>query len=283
MLKIILRRIFEVVTMPFAIYVLLDSPRINHDYRLYGIKKWMLGLKMFRNTLRIKSGSSYKAHLAIAVKLLELPPPSTLPGVVVECGTWKGASAANISLVCKITGRRLFVFDSFQGLPSDAFMNKSEMGEYSKGDFIGTLLEVRENIKRYGSVDSCTFIEGWFDETLPKFTEPVVIAWLDVDLAHSLEVCVKNLWQRLVDGGYIFTDEAVDLRYVGLFWSESWWKENFGSNPPGLIGSGTGLSLGNFYLGPVEDLKLHSLWHAGSAAYTRKGFVGTWYGQKADA
>ena len=37
--------------------------------------------------------------------------------------------------------------------------------------------------------------------------------------------------------------------YSTLFWSEKFWAKNFGRTPPGLMGSGTGISLGEFYLG----------------------------------
>ncbi len=50
----------------------------------------------------------------MALKLLETPPE--VGGIVIECGTWKGASTSNLSLVCKIVGRRLKIYDSFQGL-----------------------------------------------------------------------------------------------------------------------------------------------------------------------
>ncbi len=69
---------------------------------------------MFVNTVRIESGSSFRGHLVMALKLLETPPE--VGGIVIECGTWKGASTANLSLVCKLVGRRLKIYDSFQGI-----------------------------------------------------------------------------------------------------------------------------------------------------------------------
>jgi O-methyltransferase len=43
--------------------------------------------------------------------------PRSTPGSVVECGCYVGGSTANLSLVCAATGRKLIIFDSFQGLP----------------------------------------------------------------------------------------------------------------------------------------------------------------------
>jgi len=269
--------VFYVLQVPFATFALLSSKKIHPAYDLSFVKKLRLGLRMFLNTLRIETGSTYKAHLVMALKLFELPPPSEVPGDVVECGTWKGGSAANLSIVCKIVGRKLIVCDSFEGLPKP-LLNTPDSREYSKGDYCGTLPEVKENIARCGEIDVCEFVEGWFEKTLPGLDLPIVLAWVDVDLESSLETCVLNLWPLLSERGLMFFDECVGLGYVALFFSERWWRDHFDRNPPGLIGAGTGLGLGNFYAGPYEEIEDHPQQHAGTAGYTQKSFEGYWSG-----
>jgi len=39
------------------------------------------------------------------------------PGVLVECGCYQGGSSAKLCLVAAMTARKLYVCDSFQGLP----------------------------------------------------------------------------------------------------------------------------------------------------------------------
>ena len=80
----------------------------------------------------------------------------------------------------------------------------------------------------------------------------------------------------LVDGGYVFTDECVGTDYVALFFSETWWRVRFGMTPPGLIGAGTGLPLGEYYIGPYSEKSQHPLQHASTGGYTRKGMSGYW-------
>ncbi|MBA2724360.1 MAG: class I SAM-dependent methyltransferase, partial [Actinobacteria bacterium] len=190
----------------------------------------------------------------MALKILETPP--SVEGDIVECGTWKGGSAANLSLVCKIVGRRLRIYDSFEGLPEGHPADR-EARHYRRGDYCGHLEEVRSNIARWGSIECCDFVPGWFSDTLPKLTSPVLLAFLDVDLEDSLAVCVRAIWPRLVEDGYLFTDEAVNPDYCALFFSEKWWMENFGVTPPGLIGAGVGLALGEFYIGPWSETDSH--------------------------
>ena len=56
-------------------------------------------------------------------------------------------------------------------------------------------------------MERCTFRKGWFSETLPYHSEPVVLCFLDVDFQASLHDCVTNLWPHLTDRGYLFVDE----------------------------------------------------------------------------
>src|ERR1051325_6915408 len=97
-------KVYVAVTAVPAILFILSSKKIHPSYRLNAARKLGLGLRMLRNYQRIRTGTSFKAHLAMALKLFELPPEQ--PGDVVECGTWKGGSAANLSLACRIVGRK---------------------------------------------------------------------------------------------------------------------------------------------------------------------------------
>ena len=262
-----------VLTAPFAIYFILTSPKIHPAYKMTFFKKMQLGWRMFFNKINVQTGTNFKAHLAMALKLLEMPPE--LEGAVVECGTWKGGSACNLSLICEIVNRKLIIFDSFAGLPLTDKLDR-EATAYLEGDYCGTLDEVKSNIAKHGRIELCEFRQGWFEDTLPHIDFPIVLAFLDVDLESSLDTCIRYLWDHLVDEGYIFTDEAGNPTYITLFFSEKWWKKNFDRVPPGLIGAGTGLPLGEYYIGPLEELATHPLQHASTGGYTRKNMEAIW-------
>ena len=265
-------KLYYVLTVPISIFFILNSTAIHPAYKLTFFKKYALGFKMFLNKLRIKTGTSYKAHLAMCLLILETPPD--VKGDIIECGTWKGGSAANLSLIARLTGRKLRIFDSFQGLPEG--QPEDREGFYATGDYCGTLDEVKSNITKYGAIECCEFIEGWFEDTLPKLNTPVLLAFLDVDLELSLETCVRNIWNNLTDQGYIFIDEYVGLDYCSIFWSERYWKTYFNTTPPGLIGSGVGLPLGEYYIGNIHSNLNRPLHHPNAGAYTRKDYSGFW-------
>ena len=114
---------------------------------------------------------------------------------------------------------------------------------YAKGSWAGSMDEVRGNIERNGALDVCTFHRGYFQDSLPGFSEPCVLVFADVDLVDSLEPCVRYLWPLLCDGGRFFTHEAPHLEISALFFDAAWWSRHLGAPPPGLIGAGTGLGL----------------------------------------
>jgi O-methyltransferase len=268
-----LAKVYYVLTVPVALIFIMSSQQLHPAYRMNWVRRLTLGTRLFLNTLRVPTGTSYKTHLVMALKLFEIPPE--VEGAVVECGTWKGGTAANLSLICRIVKRKLLVYDSFEGLPPATADDREAQG-YQPGDYLGTLAEVRTNIGRYGAIDQCEFVQGWFQDTLPLLDRPVVLAYLDVDLEGSLDCCVRHLWPQLTGKGYIFTDEAPSLDYCALFFSERFWSENFACTPPGLIGAGTGLPLGEYYIGPWDERRAHPAQHHNAGAYTRKDMSGFW-------
>jgi len=243
----LLKRLVYILSIPV---ILSDyfHPQTGSQYGVGFRTKLRLAFTMRRNYRKITTGSRVIEHLVMATQILKVP--KSVAGSVVECGSFKGGSAANLSLVCALCDRQLDIFDSFQGLPepSDAdkehkLVNVHELHTYTKGAWAGALEEVKGNIARYGNVKVCNFHVGYFEETMPEFKRPTVFAFVDVDLTKSLESCLKHLWPLLQDGCYIFTHEAPHFEIASLFFSERWWSSNAGCNPPGLVGAGNGLGL----------------------------------------
>ncbi len=224
---------------------------LGREYGLGVRDKLALLRAIRRNTRRITSGTSWLEQLHLAAGLLSVP--KAFAGDAIECGSYKGSSTASLSLVCRAVGRRLVVCDSFEGLPAPAAGDEVHVSEhygryekYKKGDYAGRLDEVRDNVRRYGALDVCEFVKGYFDSTLPTLAADrrFVFAFLDVDLHASLRTCLTHLWPKLRDGGLLYTHEAQQLDYVALFFDKSWWAETLGGPPPGLIGCGCGLPTG---------------------------------------
>jgi hypothetical protein len=263
---------YERLSMPLTAYFLLGHKKFPRKYKMTWWRKVTLSVRLYRNWRAIRSGISYKAHLAMAVKLMELEPDAE--GVVVECGCWLGGTTANLSVICDIVDRQLIVYDSFEGLPAPEPLDN--MKPNVKGTFRGDLDVVRANVARYGVIERCEFRKGWFRDTLGSHTEPIALLLVDVDLKSSIHECIVNLWPHLIDKGYVFFDEYVHLHNCALFYSERFWREYLDTTPPGLVGAGAGIGVGQYFIGPWRAMGGTPLHRPGSVAYTRKDYNGLW-------
>jgi hypothetical protein len=233
-------------------YCILDF--VEGEYgRAYGLTK-RDRIKLVdcfqRNTREIESGTSAVIHTMLAREILSLPPG--IEGDVIECGAWKGASSASLSLICRLVGCRLIVCDSFQGLPDDGMQLHTAphariYGYYREGMFCGSLVEVRSNIEKYGDIEVCDFVPGFFSESLRTLSKALRFAFLDVDLVSSTRDCLRYIWPLLSEGGAVYTDDALDMDIVRVFFDEAWWRDNLHCAAPGYVGSGCGLPLGPPY------------------------------------
>lgn len=134
-----------------------------------------------------------------------------VPGDLVECGTARGGSAALMALTLHRFGahRRLWVFDTFEGLPppSDADPDRA-LAEHLVGACRGELHEVEDLFRRLGIRDAATFVKGLFQETLP--TAPVgaiAVLHLDGDWYESVMTCLEHLYHRVSPGGIVQIDD----------------------------------------------------------------------------
>lgn len=220
----------------------------GQDYGVGTLDKLVLAAKMVRNNVCITSASNFVEHLVMATTILNVP--RSADGCIVECGSYKGGSTANLSLVAALSGRQLEVFDSFRGLPppsdddrAHTVLHRGERHTYEEGAWAGTLDEVKDAIARYGAVQACNFHAGYFDATLPDFKRRTVFVFADVDLRDSVEACVRYLWPLMSQGSHFYTHEAAHMEIARLFFDREWWRSTFDSEAPGLIGAGTGLGL----------------------------------------
>jgi hypothetical protein len=197
---------------------------------------------------RVPSATRLIYHVVLAREILSIP--AAVQGDVVECGAYKGASSASLSLACALTRRKLWVCDSFAGLPSAEasirrdYPHLKVQGVYAEGMYAGPLEEVRDNLTRFGSIGSCEFLPGLFAESLAKLPGKLAFAFVDVDLTSSMQDCIRHIWPRLVDEATLYTDDSCDMEVVRVWFDDHWWRQELGLRPPGYVGGGCGLPLG---------------------------------------
>lgn len=158
---------------------------------------------------------------------------SEVKGVVVEAGCFKGSSTAKFSLAADIVGKKLIVFDSFQGLP------ETNERHFKRGDYCGALEEVKQNVQRFGKGACCTCIPGWFDDTMPGFAQSIAVIYLDVDLASSTRTCLRYLYPLLEPGGVLYSQDGHLSPVIDVFDDDEFWLKEIGCKKPEAEGLGT--------------------------------------------
>jgi len=178
--------------------------------------------------------------LTFVTALLRLPPG--IQGCIVEAGCFKGGSTAKLSLVAKRLHRSLVVFDSFEGLPENSekhdrtIWGDSIKDWFKPNEFCGSLDEVIANIKKYGEIDVCHLIKGWFEDTMPKYSEKLCAVYLDVDLASSTRTCLKYLYPKIVPGGVLVSQDGDFPLVIEVFDDDDFWIKEIGCPKPKIEG-----------------------------------------------
>jgi O-methyltransferase len=141
-------------------------------------------------------------------------------GDFIEAGVWRGGAAIFMKAILaatKETNRRVWLADSFQGLPPlDQHSSFDADHDLGANSFLSVSLEtVRENFARYGLLDDhVLFVEGWFRDTLPRMSgETFALVRLDGDLYDSTMDGLTNLYPNLSSGGFIIIDDYGDQHW----------------------------------------------------------------------
>lgn len=139
-----------------------------------------------------------------------------VPGDLMETGVWRGGAVIFMRGILKaygITDRRVWVADSFSGLPAPdvrAYPADAGIPFDAMTDVLGVSLEqVKENFRRYDLLDDqVVFLQGLFRDTLP--TAPIqelAVLRLDGDMYESTINSLDHLYDNVSEGGFIIVDD----------------------------------------------------------------------------
>lgn len=152
---------------------------------------------------------------------LDLIVAESIPGAIVECGVWCGGASFFMADVLRrsgITDRKVWLFDSFEGMPPPQEIDGPAAQEWAKtpnkpwySTKVPFSLEgVMENAAKLGLADQTEFVKGWFDGTLPASRDrigPVALLRIDCDWYASVKCCLDNLYDLVAPGGFVVLDD----------------------------------------------------------------------------
>jgi O-methyltransferase len=148
----------------------------------------------------------------------------SIPGDVVECGVWRGGSAMAAALTLlgeRDLARRLYLFDTFEGMPPPTEVDRAAgsgksaallLKEADEASLIwahAPLDEVRANLASTNyPADRIRFVKGRVEDTIPREApEKIAILRLDTDWYASTRHELIHLYPKLSVGGVLVIDD----------------------------------------------------------------------------
>lgn len=135
-----------------------------------------------------------------------------IEGDFMECGVWRGGATIFMNGFVKYSGieRKVFVADSFQGLPAPSaqYPADKDMNLHNNTYLNVSLETVQEYFSRYDLLtDNVVFIKGFFEAVDFHEVEKLAMLRLDGDMYSSTINCLNKLYDKLVVGGYLLIDD----------------------------------------------------------------------------
>ncbi|MDS3859434.1 TylF/MycF/NovP-related O-methyltransferase [Thermosynechococcaceae cyanobacterium BACA0444] len=144
-------------------------------------------------------GSLY--HLAETLKT------QGISGDFVECGVYKGGSAAILARSLS-ENTRIWLFDSFQGMPETTERDGHEAAEWV-GACVGQIEDVNTVMNTLNiSQDQYLIRPGWFEETFQDtLPDQVSLLHCDADWYDSVTLVLETFYPRMPRGGCVVLDD----------------------------------------------------------------------------
>lgn len=144
-----------------------------------------------------------------------------IPGDFVECGTWRGGASFLMAELLRSAGvrdRKVWLFDSFEGIqppeaidgPAALAWANNKQSPWYHDNLRVSVESVRQTASDLGLAPWTRLVKGWFDKKLPQTRAeigPIALLRVDADWHASVACCLDNLYEQVVDGGFVIFDD----------------------------------------------------------------------------
>ena len=142
------------------------------------------------------------------------------PGNIIECGVYRAGTTVLLARLIKQKrmAKTIYALDSFSGFAEeiDDDVTRGQVVADGRSAFrANSAAYVRRKLAVLGVDDVIEIVPGYFEETLPGIQDRFCLALIDCDLEKSVEFCLEQLWDRVVEGGWIVVDDYTNPGYPG--------------------------------------------------------------------
>lgn len=149
-----------------------------------------------------------------------------VPGDVVELGCYKGDTSLILAEIIRGTGKKLWIYDSFEGLPQKSTQDESALGEdFKAGELYVTKREVKQRFLRAG-LTVPVIKKAWFNElTHSDLPSQICFAFLDGDFYQSIKDSLGLVGPKMAKGGVILVHDYNNVSLPGVAKAVDEWKK----------------------------------------------------------
>jgi len=166
-------------------------------------------------------------EVAIILRELETILRNDIPGDVVEFGCYVGTTSVFLADRLKSTGKKLHLYDSFEGLPPKTSKDSSPAGlQFKTGELLATKRQLTTNLKQ-ANVPMPRITKGWFsDLSEADIPNEIAFAFLDGDYYRSVYDPLALIWNHLASGAIIVVDDYANEALPGAAKATDEWLQN---------------------------------------------------------
>jgi O-methyltransferase len=188
---------------------------IKHHVPRSSINRALLTFPQLYGPLRYESQLT-PAQFAILARLVG----ENRPGNIIECGVYRAGTTVLLARLLRQKGlaKKIYALDSFSGFAGeiDDDVTRGQVVADGRSAFRSNSVDyVRKKLAVLGVDDVIEVVPGYFEETLPGIRDRFCLALIDCDLEKSVEFCLEQLWDRVVEGGWIVVDDYTNPGYPG--------------------------------------------------------------------
>lgn len=176
--------------------------------------------------LNLLSDQVDETEVVIITRELEKTLASKIIGEVVEFGCYIGTTSVYLAGLLKNTDKKLYLYDSFEGLPKKSKEDASPAGTtFIEGELLATRSDLIKNFKR-ANLKMPIIKKAWFHDLKNKdLPNNICFAFLDGDFYDSIMDSLKLIWPKLTRGSTVIIDDYMNEQLPGVAKAIDLWQK----------------------------------------------------------
>lgn len=168
--------------------------------------------------VKLLSDQVSQTEIDVIVRELNRTLADNIEGDIVELGCYVGTTSVFLAQNIAGSGRALWLYDSFAGLPEKTSEDVAALGnEFRGGELYASRAVLERNLKQRNFKNLQIHIKkAWFSELRSDdLPDEIAFAFLDGDFYASINDSFRVVWPKLTAGGTVIVDDYANEALPG--------------------------------------------------------------------